>query len=74
MSLHPIRLAVRELRARSRNYKHAAILRRHIRARYGAVAPAHPSILIGEALATLSQVPWTRVAVLLMLVVLAARS
>ena len=71
MALSSLRSAVRELRARSRNYRHAATLRRYVRDRYGAIVPAHPSILLGEALVILSRVQWSRVAVLIMLVILA---
>ena len=72
MSLQRIRHLIRELRARGRNYRHAAILRRYVRAKHGAVVTAHRSILVGEALVTLCQVRWARVTILAALVLAAA--
>ena len=69
MPLHGFRSVAREVRAVSRNYLHAALLRRHIRARYGAVVTARPSVLIGEVLAVMCEVQWTRVTILAVLIV-----
>ena len=71
ISLKRVPPIVRELLALSRNYRHAAILRRHVRTKYGAVVTARPTILIGEALAAMDHVPWRRLTVLAVLVVAA---
>ena len=73
MSLHRARSVVRELVALSRNYRHAAILRRHVRTRYGAAPTVRPSTLIGEVLAAAHQTFWKRVAVLTVLFLVATR-
>ena len=73
MSLYTIRGMARELRAQTRNYRHAAILKRHLRDRYGRIIRVRPTVLIGEALIAIDQVPWARVTILLAIVLLAAR-
>jgi hypothetical protein len=69
MWLTGVRAMVREVLALSRNYRHAAILRRHVKAKYGAVVTARPTILVGEALAVRDHVPWKRLAALAVLLV-----
>ena len=71
--LRSVRTMTREAVALSRNYRHAALLRRQLRARCGAVAPARPGILIGEALTAIDHAPWTRMAMFALLLVIAAR-
>jgi hypothetical protein len=73
VSLYTIRAMASELRARGRNYRHVAILRRHVRERYGRVIRVRPSVLIGDVLNVIEHVPWARVTILLALVLLAAR-
>ena len=62
----------REAVALSRNYRHAAILRRQLRAKHGAAVTAGHSALLGEALTRLEHAPWVRLALLIALFVLAA--
>ena len=73
MSLYTIPAMARELRAQARNYQHAAILKRHLRDKYGRIIRVRPTVLIGEALIAVDQVPWARVTILLAIVLLAAR-
>jgi hypothetical protein len=73
MALQRFRAMVREAVALSRNYRHAAILRQHVRRRYGAQITARPSILIGDALASMDHAPWRRVMILAVLLVIALR-
>jgi hypothetical protein len=56
------RTIARELVALSRNYRSVAILRRHLRSKYGLVVVCKPSVLIGEALVAMDHTPWTRLA------------
>ena len=72
-SLKRVYAMVREILALSRNYRHAAILRRHLTAKYGAVVSASPTILIGEALVTMDHAPWRRLTILTLLLVVALR-
>ena len=73
MSFDKVRAIARELRASARNYENAAIIRRHVRAKYGVVVTVRPSILIGEALVALTRAPWGRFTVLAALLVIAKR-
>jgi hypothetical protein len=73
VSLYTIRAMASELRAQARNYRYVAVLRRQVRAKYGRVIRVRPTVLIGEALIAIDQVPWARVTILLALVLLAAR-
>ena len=73
MSLQRVRSLAKEVVALGRNYRHAAIMRRYVRTRYGAVVTARPSILIGEALTALTLASWRRLAVLAALLVVALR-
>ena len=73
MSVYTIRAMARELPAQARNYRYAAILRRHLRDKYGRIIRVRPTVLIGEALIAIDQVPWARVTILLAIVLLAAR-
>ena len=68
-----VRRWVREAVALSRNYQHAAILRRRLRTKYGAVIPAGPSRVIGDVLVALDGARWRRLLVLLVLFMVAAR-
>jgi hypothetical protein len=65
---------MREALALSRNFRQAALLRRRLRSKYGRVIPGKPSILIGEALATMEHAPWTRLAILVGLFIVASRT
>jgi hypothetical protein len=59
--------------ALGRNYRYVAILRRHLRSKYGLVVVCKPSVLIGEALIAMDHTPWTRLVMpALVTVVLAA--
>jgi hypothetical protein len=69
-----VRRMIREAIALSRNYQHAAILRRRLRTKYGAVLPAGPSVAIGDALVALNHARWRRLLVLIVLFMIAARS
>ena len=73
MSLYTIRAMACELRAQARNYRYAAILRQHLRDKHGRIIRVRPTVLIGEALIAIDQVPWARVTILLAIVLLAAR-
>jgi hypothetical protein len=73
VSLYTIRAMASELRAQARNYRYVAMLRRHARAKYGRVITVRPSVLIGEALIAIDRLRWTRVTILLALMLLAAR-
>ena len=64
MSLRTIRSVAREVLARSRNYRHAALLRQQLRRRYCKIVIARPSIVIGYGLVALQRVSWWRVSVL----------
>ena len=57
------RAIARELVALGRNYRHVAILRRQLRAKYGRVVVGKPSVLIGEVLIAMDRIPWTRLAI-----------
>ena len=57
------RAIAREFVALCRNYRHAAILRRQLRAKYGRVVVGKPSVLIGEVLLAMDRIPWTRLAI-----------
>ena len=67
------RAIARELVALSRNYRHAAILRRQLRVKYGRVVVGKPSVLIGEVFIAMDRIPWTRLAIGAAVLVLAAR-
>ena len=73
MSLYTIRAMASELRAQARNYRYVAMLRRHVRAKYGRVIPVRPSVLIGDVLIAIDRLRWTRVTILLAIMLLAAR-
>ena len=75
MSLQRVRWLAREALARSRNYRHAATLRRHLRTKYGKVLPARLSTLLGEVLLGLQGLAGSPLTLLLVLLfVVAARS
>ena len=67
-----VRAITREVIALSRNYRHAARLRRHVQAKYGAVIVCRPSVLIGDALIAMENVRWSRLVILAVAIVLAA--
>ena len=73
MSLGRVRAMAREAIALGRNYKHAALIRRYVRAKYGKVVVSTPSVIIGDALLALEHARWSRLAVLALLVVVAVR-
>jgi hypothetical protein len=73
MPLQRVRAMVREAVALSRNYRHAVILHQHLRRRYGAHLVTRPSILIGDALASMDHAPWRRLMILAVLVLIAFR-
>lgn len=64
---------VREAVALSRNYRHAAILRRQLRTKYGAAVGGSPTVLMGEALTVAQHAPWIRLVVLTVLLLAAVR-
>jgi hypothetical protein len=69
------RTITRELVALGRNYRSVAILRRHLRSKYGLVVVCKPSVLLGEVLVAMDHTPWTRLAmsaVIVAVVVVAA--
>ena len=73
ISLGSLRGMIREVIAVGRNYKHAAILRRYVRARYGKVVVGKPTVVIGDALIAAERAPWRRLTVLAVLLVLGVR-
>jgi hypothetical protein len=62
----------REAVALSRNYRHAAVLRRQLRSTRGVAMTWGPSALLGEALTRMEHAPWIRLTVLIMLFFVAA--
>jgi hypothetical protein len=74
MSLQRLHAMVREAVALGRNYRHAVILRQHLRKRYGAQLTVRPSIFIGDVLVSMTHAPWGRLAVLTLLVLVALRA
>ena len=73
MSLRPVRTIVRELVALSRNYRHAAVLRRHLRRRYGAAMKPSPGALVGEIALAMNNAPWGRLTILAILFIAARK-
>lgn len=66
------RATAREALALSRNYRHAANLRRQLRSTHGAAVAIGPTSLVGEALALMEHAPWGRLAILTVLLLIAA--
>jgi hypothetical protein len=73
LSLRSVRATVREGLALSRNYRHAAKMRRRLRANYGVVVTRRPSTLIGDLLVGVDKIPWRRLTIMAALLVLVAR-
>ena len=68
-----VQRAIREAVALGRNYRHAAVLRRHLREHYGVAVVTGPGVLIGEALTVADRFRWVPLAVLLAMFLVAAR-
>ena len=64
----------REVVALGRNYRHAVMLRRHVRKTFGTKVPAAPIGVIGDAIASLHAATWARLAFIGMLLVVAVRA
>ena len=73
MSLRTVRTMARELVALSRNYRHAAVLRRHLRQQYGAVLKPSWGAMIGELAIAMTNAPWRRLAILVTLLIVARK-
>ena len=66
--------AIREAIALGRNYRHAAVLRRHLRRRYGVAVVMGPGVLIGEALTVADRCRWVSLAILAAVLLVMTRS
>lgn len=73
LSFRSARAMIREGLALSRNYRHAATMRRRLRANYGMVVAWRPSALIGDVLVAVDSAPWRRLTVMAAVLVLVAR-
>ena len=63
----------REVVALARNYRHAAVLRRHLRSKYGVRVAVGRDVFVGEVLAAIEHAPWSRLVVLAALLIAAVR-
>jgi hypothetical protein len=73
MSFSSVRATVHEVIALARNRRHAAILRRHLRVKYGAALVGKPGSVIGDALAAIDSARWKGLAVFVVLLFVALR-
>ena len=73
ISLRRMREIAREVIEASRDDQQAAIIRRYLRARGKPVVLGRRTVVIGETLVAAGRVPWRRLSVLAVLVVLGVR-